>query len=293
MKARCCAVAFLLLSGFAQADLPAWLAPEGLDDPRLGQVLHTSSGEWIGPLELVEHLALAPRVVIGEKHDNPDHHSLQHWLLEQLHGRRSQGALVMEMIGPEQQQQVDHLHGKPLPTDPELIEVLGWGTGWDWAQYGALIRWGLTYPRQLLAANLGREEMLEFYRQPQPLTDVYDDEARARLTEVMDDAHCRKLPQAHLPAMLSIQQARDQRMAQVLGEARAPAILLAGNFHARRDLGMPLHWAGREDSLIIVMLVEAGSDLPDSRQADFVWITAATPERDYCADIQASSALTP
>jgi hypothetical protein len=31
------------------------------------------------------------------------------------------------------------------------------------------------------------------------------------------------------------------------------------------------------------MLIEAGGALPDRSQADFVWLTAAMPEIDYCA----------
>lgn len=291
MNTRCFGVALFLVSLFARAELPAWQAPQGHDNPRLGQVLHTASGEWLEAQELIDRLAGVSHLVVGEKHDNPDHHALQLWLLEQLHARRPQGALVMEMIGPEQQERVSELQGGPLPTDPQLAAQLSWGPGWDWSDYGPLVRWGLSYPRKLLAANLSRDEMLEIYRQPSPLEAVYGQEAQATLARVMDEAHCHKLPQARLPAMLAIQQARDQRMAQVLGQAPVPAMLLAGAFHVRKDLGMPLHWSSHEGSPTVLMLVEAGSDLPDELQADFVWVTAATVARDYCADIQTAPAM--
>jgi uncharacterized iron-regulated protein len=288
MNTRCFGVALFLVSLFARAELPAWQAPQGHDNPRLGQVLHTASGEWLEAQELIDRLAGVSHLAVGEKHDNPDHHALQLWLLKQLHARRPQGALVMEMIGPEQQDRVRELQGGQLPADPQLTEQLSWSPGWDWGHYGALVRWGLGYPRKLLAANLSRDEMLAIYRQPRPLEAVYGEEAQATLARVMAEAHCHELPQERLPAMLAIQQARDQRMAQVLGQAPVPAMLLAGAFHVRKDLGMPLHWSPHKEPPVVLMLVEAGSDLPETFQADFIWITAATVASDYCADLQAA-----
>jgi uncharacterized iron-regulated protein len=282
---RYLAAALCLLGSLAQAELPSWQASEQLDHPHLGQVLDTATGQWLAAHELVERLAGAPRVLLGEKHDNPDHHALQHWLMIRLHERRAQGALVMEMLGPEQQAAVTALQGQPVPEDEQLASQINWSQGWDWALYGPLVRWGLTYPQSLLAANLGREEMLGFYRQPEPLTRAYDEQAREMLARIMRGSHCQKLPEAHVPAMLSIQQARDQRMAEVLRGAPAPALLVAGSFHVRKDLGVPLHWPADEPAPLVVMLVEAGSDLPGAAEADFLWITPATAPRDYCQDI--------
>ena len=40
----------------------------------------------------VERLAKAPRVLVGEQHDNPDHHALQLWLSRELAAQRPQGS---------------------------------------------------------------------------------------------------------------------------------------------------------------------------------------------------------
>ncbi len=275
-----------LMSAPALADLPPWQAPEGREHPRLGQILETASGRWLSAEELVERLVTAPRVLVGEKHDNPDHHALQLWLLKRLHARREQSTLVMEMLAPAQQQLVDTLQREPLPEDPQLAHQLNWNEGWDWMMYGPLVRWGLTYPQRLQSANLDRGRMLDLYRRPEPLSEVYDAAAREKLTVIMRDAHCGKLPEAHVPAMLSIQQARDRRMGEALLGAAPPAMLLAGSFHARRDLGVPLHWPHLEPAPLVVILNEAGGEMPGIEQADFVWMTPATPARDYCQDFR-------
>ena len=66
------------------APLPAWQATDGLDDPHLGQVWDTHAQRWLEPQQLVDALLDEPRVILGERHDHPDHHRLQLWLLEQL-----------------------------------------------------------------------------------------------------------------------------------------------------------------------------------------------------------------
>ncbi|WP_235906779.1 ChaN family lipoprotein [Pseudomonas saliphila] len=264
--------------------LPEWISPLQHDHPRVGQVKNSATGEWISPATLVEALADAPQVLVGEKHDNADHHQLQLWLLNELAERRPQAALLMEMLAPEQQEQVDALlHNPELPDDETLRATLNWSPGWDWDQYGDLVRWGLSEPRQLLAANISEDEMKQRYRIPVPLGEVYSEQARALLHETITESHCGKLSEEHFPAMISIQQARDQRMAEALHAAEQPALLLAGHFHVRKDLGAPLHWP-QGSAPVVVVLTEAGQTLPDAAQADYVWLTAAQERQDYCAD---------
>lgn len=282
-------IVLLSLSVMVSANpLPSWINQHGIEHPQLGQVLDTSNGEWLSAEQLVERVMAHEHVLVGEKHDNIDHHRLQLWLLRELQQRRQQATLVMEMLGPEQQQALDRLHGKPLPDDPDLQQQLAWSAGWDWDQYADLIRWGLSTTQTLLAANLTREDMASLYRDPQPLADTIDQTGQALLARVMFDSHCGMLTEDAMPAMLSIQQGRDQRMAQVMTRAPVPALLIAGSFHVRKDLGAPVHWPSEADEPVVILLHESGSDLADSRQADYVWLTPATPKTDYCAQISGS-----
>ncbi|HDZ55766.1 MAG TPA: iron(III) ABC transporter [Pseudomonas xinjiangensis] len=276
---------FLLLSAavLQAAELPAWISPEHQDHPRVGQVLDLATGRWLQPRELVQQLRNEQYVLLGEKHDNPDHHSLQLWLLKELHAQRPQGAFVMEMLAPFQQPALNQLHGRGLPADGALREALQWGEAWDWDGYGALVRWGLKAPQQLLAANLDREEIRAIYQTPPGLAEAYDKQARERIEQIIADAHCGKLPAEHFPAMASIQQARDQRMAEVMALARPPALLVSGSFHVRKDIGVPLHWSASA-APVVVIFAEAGGTIPGAEQADYIWLTAAMPAVDHCAD---------
>lgn len=280
----------LLVLGGCQASLPpfpAWQSTEGRTHAQLGQVVDLGSGQVISPDQLVQRLATAPRVLVGEKHDNPDHHALQVWLLHALQSQRAQGSLLLEMLQPEQQPRVDRLKRQPLPAD--LPIALAWQEGWDWQLYGPIVRAALQQQVPLLAANLSPSEMRHAYRQPAPLAGEKSNAAtvRASLLQQVRTGHCGMLPESQLPAMLAVQQQRDRRMAERLLAAPQPALLFAGAYHVRKDLGVPLHLSdlGAQGASKVLMLAEVGEKV-DAGEADYVWYTAATPEQDYCAQLK-------
>lgn len=268
--------------------LPAWQSSEGRDSAQLGQIRDLASGRLINPEQLVEQLASAPRVLVGEQHDNPDHHALQLWLLRALESRRPQGSLLLEMLQPEQQPLVDALqHGGPPPQD--LPKALAWQDGWDWTFYGPIVREALAQPYPLLSANLSPGEIRQAYRQP-----VNPPGARSNAANVLQElreqvraGHCNLLPDSQLPAMLAVQQQRDRRIAERLLNAPQPALLFAGSYHARKDLGVPLHLAdlGAKGDSKVLLLAQVGEAV-EPGMADFVWYTAALPEQDYCAQLR-------
>lgn len=269
--------------------LPAWQSPEGREHAELGRIHDLRTGQQLTPEQLVDRLAEAPRLLVGERHDNPDHHALQLWLLRALETRREQGSLLLEMLTPDQQQRVDAVRGKiAAGEDPgDLPEALSWKKGWDWTLYGPLVRHALARPYPLLAANLDRPQMLRIYRKQPALRGTLStaESVRSGLLTQIRVSHCDKLPASQLPAMLAVQQQRDRRMAEALLAAPEPSLLLAGTFHARRDLGVPLHLRdlGAEADSLVLMLEEVGNPV-SAAEADFVWYTPAQPERDYCAD---------
>lgn len=280
----------MLALGGCQASLPplpAWQSSEGLTHAELGHIIDLASGQAISPEQLVQRLAGAPRVLVGEKHDNPDHHALQLWLLRALQGQRVQGSLLLEMLQPEQQPLVDKVQGQPVPAD--LPKALAWQDGWDWQLYGPIVHEALQQRVPLLAANLSPGEMRQAYRQPASLTGERSNApaVKAALLEQVRTGHCGMLPENQLPAMLAVQQQRDRRMAERLQAAPQPALLFAGAYHVRKDLGIPLHLAdlGATGESKVLLLAEVGERI-EPGEADYVWYTAAMPEQDYCAQLR-------
>ena len=270
---------------------PAPIAPQGRDHAELGVIRELATGRTLSPQELVERLAVAPRVLVGEEHDNPDHHALQLWLLRELASQRAQGSLLMEMINPDQQDKVNAAQaatraGQP-PSDP--FQALAWQANWDWGVYGALVTYALRQPYPLLSANLNRAQIMQIYKQRPVLEGAASTrpQVQATLLDDIRESHCGLLPETQMPAMLAVQQQRDRRMAESLLAAPAPALLLAGAFHVRKDLGVPLHLSdlGAGEGNQVLILAEVGKTVT-AESADYVWYTAAQPVQDHCAKLR-------
>lgn len=270
---------------------PAPIAPEGRDHVELGRIHDLASGERISPRQLLERLAGARRVLVGEQHDNPDHHALQLWLSRELSARRPQGSVLMEMLNPDQQERVAQAQAASRAGRPpgDTFQALAWQPNWDWSLYGPLVLHELRQPYPLLSANLDRAEIMRIYRQRPSLQGERSTAApvQARLLEDIRESHCGLLPESQLPAMLAVQQQRDRRMAESMLAAPQPSLLLAGAFHVRKDLGVPLHLAdlGAEEGLAVLILAEVGREV-EAGMADYVWFTAAQPEQDHCAKLR-------
>lgn len=271
--------------------LPTWQSPEGRGHADLGVIRDLHTGKTLTADELVERLVVAPRVLVGEQHDNPDHHALQLWLLQALEQKRAQGSLLMEMINPDQQAKVDQARGQvqagQAPGD--LFAALAWQKNWEWSMYGPIVRHALAQPYPLLSANLDRSEIMRIYKERPSLQGALSTTpaVQAPLLEQIRESHCGLLPESQLPSMLAVQQQRDRRMAERLLAAPQPALLFAGAFHVRRDLGVPLHLAdlGAGQGNLIVVLAEVGKVVP-ADTADFVWYTPALPDKDHCAEMR-------
>lgn len=256
--------------------------------PVVGEIRDLRTGQTLTAQELVLRLAKPSRLIVGEQHDNRDHHELQRWLLQVLGEQRPQGSLLLEMLTPDQQQRVDDVrHASTPPTG--LPVALAWQPGWDWNLYGPILRFALTQPYPLLAANLDTVEVRDFYARPPILSGARSNAApvKAELLAQIDESHCGLLPASQMPAMLAVQQQRDRRMAERLLAASTPALLFAGAYHARKDVGVPIHALdlGAPEAPTVLMLAQQGSEVT-AAMADYVWYTPDTPAPDYCAEMR-------
>ncbi|VVM75259.1 hypothetical protein PS662_02013 [Pseudomonas fluorescens] len=256
--------------------------------PVVGEIRDLRSGQALTAQELVARLAKTSRLIVGEQHDNRDHHEVQRWLLQALDERRPQGSLLLEMLTPDQQRRVDDVRLASTPP-ADLPGALAWQPGWDWNLYGPMVGFALTQPYPLLAANLDTVEVHAVYANPPVLIGARANAApvKAELLAQISDSHCGLLPASQMPAMLAVQQQRDRRMAERLLAAPTPSLLFAGAYHARKDVGVPIHVLdlGAPEAPVVLMLAQQGGEVT-AAMADYVWYTPATPAPDYCAQMR-------
>ncbi|NUL88409.1 iron-regulated protein, partial [Escherichia coli] len=129
-----------------------------------GQIYDLHSGKIISSSELLADLATAQHLIIGEKHDNAEHHQIELWLIQNLLIQRPQGSVLLEMLTSEQQPRVNQvkcwLKDNPVVRDSRVQELLNWQKGWSWEMYGDIVMQLLRGPYPLLNANIGREQIL-------------------------------------------------------------------------------------------------------------------------------------
>ncbi|WP_446030481.1 ChaN family lipoprotein [Lelliottia amnigena] len=240
-------------------------------------IKEAASGTVMTPAQLITTLASAPIVIVGEEHTNVRHHQIEQWLLQNLNQSRAQGSVLMEMIDSDQQISVNRLKAENLAgatiSPTRAAEAMRWKSGWPWDLYRDVVMTALKGPYPLLAANITRSQVTELYNNP-----VFPDgdlssrpQVRESLSAIIYLMHDGQISDEQVNAMVAIQQHRDRFMAEQIRQAPRPALLIAGGYHASKDIGVPLHLADlKVENPVVVMLTTEGTTLT-AKQADYVW----------------------
>lgn len=267
-----------------------------------------ANGQPITRNALIDRLQHADAVLLGEQHDNAEHHRLQAWIARELAARGRRLVVAYEMIDESQKPALDaFLAGHPRDA-AALGDLLGWDdSGWpDWpANYQPIADAALAQPnppatpivpanlplgtvrgiaRDGLAAATLDPALHELLRQAA----ARDPAILAGHAEDIRESHCGMLPDRALAPFALAQYARDAVMARAIQAAHdanpdALVLLIAGNGHARKDVGVPLHLARLAPGLklLSVGLIEGDAPL-ETAPFDWVWLTAPLAREDPC-----------
>jgi uncharacterized iron-regulated protein len=248
--------------------------------------------------------------LLGEVHDNAPLHTRRFRGLQAAIQAGWRPAVVMEQFDTNQQSAVDaarrerprdvaHLIAHASPRSSSGAQA------WDWPLYIPLIELALLHNLPLRAANLPRNQARRLVRggwaevfsaeqqDALGLSGAVPAALQAAQEREVDHGHCGALPSPVLPGMARAQMARDAVMAAVLREALQTrpgqgAVLIAGNGHVRRDLGVPQWLAALPaQQLWVVGFVEAA---PIPGIYDHVVQSEVAARSDPCADFKPSSA---
>jgi len=195
-------------------------------------------------------VATNPQVLLlGEVHDNAAGQAARFAELQRrvLAGWRP--AIAMEQFDADNQDLLTTAQ-RDCP-DPDCIVRVMEGPRWNWALYKNVMDLALTYDLPLLAANLSRADASRVVRDgygttfdaatiaAYGLAAVPADITAAQRRELVA-SHCNMLPDMMVDGMVKAQIARDVVMARVLRAQRGRGVvLLAGNGHVRKDIGVP------------------------------------------------------
>jgi uncharacterized iron-regulated protein len=236
---------------------------------------------------LLEQVLPTQLLLVGEQHDVPQHQILQANLVTALIERNQLGALVLEMA-------TEGTSTAGLArdaSDTRVRQALQWGSsqeaGWPWKVYGPVVMRAVRSGVPVLGGNLPRDAMRSAMSTV-ALDETLNPQALAQLQENIQTGHCGLLPERQLAPMARVQIARDESMARTAASVIQPGktvMLVAGNQHVRRDLGIPRH-LDPGLNLRIIAAQALGTEALPAKDADQIWTSPARPPRDYCADLK-------
>ncbi len=265
-------------------------------------------------MTLVSRLARARFVLLGENHDNPDHHRLQAELLHQLIDVGRRPAVGFEMLNIDDASAI----AKHLATAPKnaagLGEAVGWNQrGWpDWTFYQPIAQVALEAGLPIVGMNLRRSTVETLRRdgvaglersvvRQLDLDRPVPPNIGRKMADEIRNSHCGYAPEDRLETMLIIQRARDARMADrmITAGRHDGMVLVVGAGHTRTDYGIPTHLRtnAREQTLVSLAFLEVqgGSTVPEAYAVgfardmlpfDYVWFTPRRANLDPCEEFK-------
>jgi len=282
------------------------------DHPLVGTIWDARAGGSATREALHAAIRAARHRLLGEVHDNPDHHDFQLELLVSLGESGLRPAVAFEQLDREYDPALLRILAAGGATAEAVAEATGFDRkNWGWDLYRPLIDAALRYGMSLRAANLARaaagrvvKEGLDSLgpgRASALRINAAWSEARDHvLREIIVEGHCHALPESIVPGMVLAQRARDATLAEALLDPGPDgAVLIAGNGHVRRDIGVPLYLrqARPDDSILSIALLEVEADMADpaqylagaaggNAQYDFVWFTPRWDRPDPCEKLK-------
>jgi uncharacterized iron-regulated protein len=295
-----------------------WVSAHARGHPLAGRIWQPLTARFVAPEAVVAEFGQARFVLLGEKHDNPDHHSIQAWLVARMIAAGRRPAVAFEMFTGDQQALLDgHLSARPKDA-AGIGAAVSWAeSGWpDWELYRPIAQAALDGGAAILAASLPRPLLRKLARQGVSalgdervvalgLDRPLPKDLAAPLREEIALSHCGQLPESMIGPMVAVMIARDAQMAEVLRRGATlaghdGAVLITGKGHARNDFGVPFHlrrWLRRNGgsaTIVSLALVEVAEDLTEpaayaeflgarDMSFDFVWFTPIADPEDPCA----------
>ena len=279
------------------------------DHPLVGKIWDMRSRSFIDEATLLARIEKANVLLLGETHDNPQHHELQLKLLKARIDSGARPALVMEQLDADSQPALDAAlagsdHDKTLKAVTGLIKFT------DWQFYRPYLVTALDNKLPVIAANISSQQL-------QPVIwngfSAYDADALKRMAveEVwsesrenymlrhMGGAHCGQVRDTLREGLARGQRLRDALMADsaISGIGRG-IVAIVGSSHARRDVGMPLYLAARAPLAHIFSIgfveVIPGRNAPETYETesasgdvpfDVIWFSPRMERADPCADL--------
>jgi uncharacterized iron-regulated protein len=242
---------------------------------------------------VIEAARQADIVILGEIHDNPEHHRNQAAITAAL----QPAALVFEMIPQADEGEVNELRALGASAD-EIAAALEWSeSGWpDFAYYAEILAaapdarvFGAGQP----AADVKRAMVEGAAGVFGPDSAAYgldlalEPEEQAAREAMQAAAHCDALPEESLPGMVEAQRFRDAGIADAALWARTmtgdgQVVVIAGSGHGDKDRGVPAALAVAAPDVTVFSVGQYEAPAQDDAAYDAILLAPSPQREDPC-----------
>ncbi|MFW8565379.1 ChaN family lipoprotein [Orrella sp. 11846] len=236
--------------------------------------------------------------LMGEVHDNPNAHFFRLKAIEKALGGDWRPALVMEQFNTDRQPELTQAWQTCKTAQCVINKAAEPGTAWHWDYYKPLITLALKYRLPLVAGNLSRAQLKEVMKDG--YSAVFDAQTINRFglknslpvqladqqRVAIDVGHCNKLDATTINDMIKAQVARDVNFAKLIDQYSSQGVVLvAGNNHVRRDIGV-MQWLqpAVASRVVVSGYVESGG-IEDGIY-DILHLVEPVKRADLCAKVQ-------
>ncbi len=235
------------------------------NDPLIGQLINTATGEIIEMDDLVDDLLQADVIYLGEKHDNPEHHRLQRRIIQALIAKGRHPHLGFEFFSTSEtpllldfvdSQRAHHSDVVEKRVEAMLRKQLGWDDKSDtlWSYYLELLR--LAKKKNLLAAGLdlsdaqkrrisrkGWDKLTEIEKRSIFSTHLDDKIYQNYMYNIFSQVHCGIKNPGMQSRLYDTWVARNDTMAHTIAELHdtqpdRPVVVIIGGGHTEHNLGV-------------------------------------------------------
>ena len=278
------------------------------DHPLAGKIWDMNSRSYIDEAELLARTNKADVLLLGEVHDNTQHHELQQKLLKARIDSGTSPALMMEQLDAASQPALDQAlagsnHDVVMSNVNALIKFT------DWEAYSPLLAIAVDNKLPVIAANVPNQHLqpviwkgyvaydaAELKRLA--VEEVWNENRQKFLVNNMGGAHCGQLRDELREGLTRSQRLRDALMTDsAISSVDRGVVAIVGSSHARRDIGLPLYFAARVPTASIVSIgfveVSPGRADPNAYSGDsatgeapfdLIWFTPRMEREDPCAN---------
>jgi uncharacterized iron-regulated protein len=293
---------------------PPWHSKFETGHPLAGRIWQPGQNRYVQKELVQRRVRAADFVLLGEQHDNIDHHLIQAWLVQSAFERGRVAPVAFEMFTTEQSRQLEKYQSDHPGDANRLGQYMRWDkSGWPaWSMYYPIAQAAMAAAAPLIAASLPRRQFRPMVKKGAKavlgshafsrlgLDAEIPPAVQAAMRREIIESHCNMLSKTMVGPMVQVQRVKDASMARILiDNGLKPggngALLIAGIGHVRNDHGVPWHLkrAAPNKSILTIGMIEVEGGLTDPRQYganfgagkvpfDFVWFTPRSDDTDPC-----------